>query len=135
MEMEISDNKRKHLLKIAFVYLLITLFCVLFGAVYEIFGHGVYSYRMIYAFTAPLVLGVLCLSGIALRAKRLPGSGSLLLWNFGTATLTTGLFFHGVLEIYGTTSRWTFVYYIAAGVLLCAGILSFVITDRKKNHP
>ena len=35
-----------------------TLFLVLFGAVYESFSHGVYSYFMLYAFAIPLVFGV-----------------------------------------------------------------------------
>lgn len=36
-----------------------TLFFAFFGAVYEAFGHGVYSYFMIYAFAFPLLMGVL----------------------------------------------------------------------------
>ncbi len=35
-------------------YLWISLFCLLFGAVYELFSHGVYSMYMIYAFVFPL---------------------------------------------------------------------------------
>ena len=131
--MSTSDNRRKQLLKYAFFYMLITLFCVIFGAVYEQFGHGVYSYRMIYAFIVPLVLGALCISGIALRAKHLPGSEALLLWNCGTATMTVGLLFHGVLDIYGTTNNWPLVYYIAGAVLLCGGIIFYLIFDRHRT--
>ena len=39
------------------VYLSVTVFSALFGAVYELFSHGVYSYCMIYAFAFPLLLG------------------------------------------------------------------------------
>ena len=35
-----------------------TLFLVLFGAVYETFSHGVFSFYMLYAFSVPLVFGV-----------------------------------------------------------------------------
>ena len=31
----------------------------LFGAIYELFSHDVYSYYMIYAFAIPLLMGVL----------------------------------------------------------------------------
>ena len=36
-----------------------TILFALFGAVYELFSHEVYSYYMIYAFGIPLILGVL----------------------------------------------------------------------------
>ena len=132
--MSASDSRRRQLLKYAFIYMLITLFCVIFGAVYERFGHGVYSYRMIYAFVTPLVLGAISLFGIALRAKRLPGSWPLLFWNCGTATLTVGLLFHGVLDIYGTTNKWTMVYYIVAAALLCAGIVYYLIFENRRTQ-
>ena len=129
-----SDSKRKQLLKYSFYYMLITLFCVIFGAIYERYGHGVYSYRMIYAFIVPLVLGAITLFGITLRAKRLPGPLPLLFWNCGTATLTVGLLFHGVLDIYGTTSKWVLVYYIAAAALLCAGIVLYLVMKERTNE-
>lgn len=90
---------------------------------------------MIYAFTAPLVLGAVPFLGMALHAKKLPGSFSKILWNFGIATLTVGLMFHGVLDIYGTTSKWIWVYYIAQGILLIAGLISYLCIDRKRQAP
>lgn len=36
-----------------------TIFCMIFGAIYERFSHEVYSYYMIYAFSIPLLLVVL----------------------------------------------------------------------------
>ena len=71
--------------------MLIALFCAIFGAVYELFGHNVYSYRMIYAFLAPLVLGAICLFALALRAKWLPGSWPLIYYIAAAALLFTGL--------------------------------------------
>lgn len=67
------DANSKSALKTALVYLLASLFCVLFGAVYELFGHGVYSYFMIYAFVFPLAGGTLpfFLLGFA-RVKKYP---------------------------------------------------------------
>lgn len=45
--------------KTALYYLFISLFCILFGAVYELFSHEVYSYFMLYAFVIPLGGGAL----------------------------------------------------------------------------
>ena len=126
-----SDDRRRKILKIGFIYILITLFCVIFGAVYEKFSHGVYSYKMIYAFAAPLVLGAMSLVGLALRAAFLPGRPALTFWNCGIAALTAGLMFHGVLDIYGTTNQWVWVYYIAAGILLFLGLISYLYFDKK----
>ena len=54
--MYISDIEAaaKRASRTAFVYLLVSLFCALFGAVYEVFSHEVYSFYMIYAFAFPL---------------------------------------------------------------------------------
>lgn len=133
--MSTSDNRRKQILRTAFFYTLITLFCVIFGAVYEQFSHGVYSYKMIYAFAVPLILGTIVLFLIALRAGRFPNSGSLLYWNCGVAALTIGLLFNGVLDIYGTTNQWIIVYYIAAGILLVTGIVLYLYSDKKDLQP
>ena len=53
------ELNRKRAAKTALVYLLVSLFFVLFGAVYEIYSHEVYSYYMLYAFAFPLVGGTL----------------------------------------------------------------------------
>ena len=62
-----SDIKDPHakMEKTGFIYLFVSLFCVLFGAVYEYFSHEVYSYFMIYAFVIPQVGGVLPFFGMA----------------------------------------------------------------------
>lgn len=39
-------------------YLFFSVFCLIFGIIYEIFSHQVYSIFMICAFCVPLVLGV-----------------------------------------------------------------------------
>ena len=54
-----SDNSRDLAVRISVNYLAAALFCALFGAVYEIFSHEVYSYPMIYAFAIPLAGGAL----------------------------------------------------------------------------
>lgn len=102
------------------------LVCALFGAVYERFSHGVYSYWMLYAFAFPLALGVLPLYLVeALRAP-LPGSLRWGLYHAGIATLTVGSLISGALEIYGTSSPLTFVYWIVGEVLTLLGVLLFL---------
>lgn len=100
--------------------------CALFGAVYERFSHGVYSYRMIYAFAFPLLLSVLPLYLIeALRAP-LPDPVHWGLYHAGVATLTVGSLVSGALEIYGTTSPLIAVYWIAGEALTLLGGLLFL---------
>ena len=104
--------------------LLFALFCALFGAIYEIFSHEVYSYFMIYAFAIPLVFAVLPLSVCLLKGRRTPDPTARLLWNFGTVTLTVGCIFRGILEIYGTTNRLLWGYRIAAAILFIGALIS-----------
>ena len=94
-----------------------------FGAIYEHFGHGVYSYFMLYAFMVPLVLGVIPL---LFFKKRFPDR-ALGLWHCMIGTLTVGSIFQGVLEIYGTTNRMIMVYPVAAGALAVCAIVSGII--------
>ena len=43
--------------KTAFIYVCVSIFCALFGGVYEYFSHGVRSNYMIFAFMVPLLAG------------------------------------------------------------------------------
>lgn len=95
----------------------------LFGAIYEHFGHGVYSYFMLYAFLIPLLFGALPLMYIR---KKLP-ERALVLYHCALGTLTVGSIFQGVLEIYGTTNRMIWVYPVAAGLLLIAAVISGIV--------
>ncbi|HAM14352.1 MAG TPA: hypothetical protein DCP91_00505 [Eggerthellaceae bacterium] len=112
-------------LRTALVYLVCSLFCALFGAVYELFSHEVYSYYMIYAFAIPLTLGALPNLVIALRGKCAPGKLAANMWNSGVATLTVGCIMKGVLDIYGTTNQLALAYPIAAAALLVAGVVLY----------
>lgn len=100
-------------------YVLISLGIALFGAVYEHFSFGVYSYYMIYAFAVPLVLGALpaLLFACSKRPPAFAGAARKL-WRDGIAVLTVGSLFTGVIEIYGTDSGWSLVYAVAGTALL-----------------
>ena len=100
-------------------YVLISLGIALFGAVYEHFSFGVYSYYIIYAFAVPLVLGALpaLLFACSKRPPAFAGAARKL-WRDGIAVLTVGSLFTGVIEIYGTDSGWSLVYAVAGAALL-----------------
>ncbi len=113
--------------KTGFVYLFVTLFLVLFGAVYEHFSHEVYSYCMLYAFVIPLACGVLPFFSLTFSQKiPLPCRAACNLYHSGIASLTVGCIFQGVLKIYGTTNSLIRVYWIAGGGLLAGAVVSYL---------
>ena len=60
------------------------------------------------------------------RTPRLPARYGGKLWHTGIATLTVGSLFQDVLEIYGTSSALTPIYWIMGGLLLLSGaVLAF----------
>ena len=120
--------------KTAFVYLLISLFCALFGAVYEMFSHGVYSFYMLYAFAFPLAGGTLPFFAISLFQKRYPETVTRNIYHSGIATLTVGSIIQGVLEIYGTTNRLAGIYWLVGVILLLAGIMFYLGEGVLKRH-
>ena len=110
-------------------YTLVTLFCVVFGDVYEYFSFGVYSNFMVYAFAWPFVFGLIPALLFAARkdGKMLESAPSIWpkrLWHTGVATLTVGSVFRGILDIYGTGSKLTKVYWIVGGVCLFLGLVT-----------
>ncbi len=119
--------------KTGFVYLYLALFCVLFGAVYECFSHGVFSYYMIYAFIFPLAGGALPFFLLEFSGCRVPGRLPLNLYHSGIAALTVGCIFRGVLEIYGTTNPLTIVYWAAGWGLALCGVMWYLIESWKRD--
>ena len=95
-----------------------TAFLAFFGAVYEHFGHGVYSPFMIYAFALPLSLGALPWCALALKPRRAVCEGAARLWD------------SGVLDIFGTTNRLVAVYPAAGAVLLLTGALWWIRSGK-----
>lgn len=121
-----TSVERKHS-KVAFVYLILSIFCVMFGWVYEQYSHGVYAEAMIYAFVYPLCLGCLPFFLLSLWGKvpvKLPEKS---FFHPGVATLTVGSIVQGVLEIYGTTNRLTGLYAIAGWTLVILGVLIYAV--------
>lgn len=123
-----TDRMRKRAGKTALVYLLAALLCALFGAVYEMFSHEVYSHWMIYAFVFPLAGGTLPFLILSLgRGGTYPNALVSNLYHCGIATLTVGSILCGVLEIYGTTNSLSQYYWIAGIALWVCGIGAYLI--------
>lgn len=123
----------KKMMGTGFVYLFISLFCILFGAVYESFSHEVYSYFMLYAFIFPLIGGTLPFFGMAFSSMPMPNRVSQNLYHSGIAALTTGFLFKGALEIYGTTNRLVSVYWILGIVYILTAIFIYCLFQGKKQ--
>ena len=121
------NDYRRHASKTSLIYLISTLFCVLFGAVYERYSHEVYSFDMIYAFAFPLVGGTLPFSILSMiQVKRYPGTVSRNLYHSGIATLTVGSIVRGILEIYGTTNVLSGYYGIVGSILTISGLVLYI---------
>ncbi|MGL6200528.1 MAG: hypothetical protein ACRC3H_16480 [Lachnospiraceae bacterium] len=122
------NTQQKRFAKMGYIYLLISLFCLLFGAVYEHFSHEVYSAYMIYAFAFPLVGGTFLFLSISLFVRRhFPGRAALKLYHAGIATLTVGSIMEGVMEIYGTTNDMLWIYWFVGFGFAGIGLLLYVL--------
>lgn len=125
--------ERQLALKTSLVYLAAAVFFALFGGIYELFSHGVYSYAMIYAFAFPLIGGALPFLGIGLSKKcPLPGRIFRNAYHSALSAWTVGSIFQGVLEIYGTTNPLSRVYWIA-GFILMAAAFGSLLMQRSRN--
>lgn len=105
----------------AFGYLWATVLAAVFGGVYEVFSHGVWSFFMVYAFAFPLLLGALPFAWLALRKRPLPGRWTCRMHHAGVAALTVGSGVEGVLHIYSATNHLTQWYWIVGiGLIILA---------------
>lgn len=138
MSILVTEKDPKAIKRWEFFYLLISLFCLLFGAVYERFSHEVYSGFMLYAFAIPLIGGTLLCFLLDQYSKNwMPGRLIRNLYNSGIATLTVGCVFQGVLDIYGTTNKLIMVYWVVgfcfiAGPVLGYWLSAFWCSGRKR---
>ena len=98
-------------------YLIFTLSVLLFGQIYELFSHNVYSDYMIFAFIIPLILGIIYLVFNKLIIKEI--------YNAGIITLVVGSIVKGILDIYGTTNDLIYIYLI--------GIVLIILSLFKKQ--
>mgnify|MGYP000142148461 FL=1 len=121
------ERSRKEIEKLVFTYLIVTLVCAGFGAVYEFFSHGVYSYYMLYAFLLPFLGGTVYFYCILYFRSKIPGCIARRFQHFGILTLTVGCMICGILEIYGTTNHLVKIYFIVGGIFLVIGNFMYLL--------
>lgn len=99
--------------------------CLAASVVYEAFSHGVLSYFMLLMFLCPL-----CDAGFFSIIRRPPRWWARCLLHTGVAALTLGCFVRGALDIYGTTSEWTALYFALGAPLALSGAAACLLTGK-----
>ncbi|MCH4015017.1 MAG: hypothetical protein LKE64_11940 [Solobacterium sp.] len=97
------------------IYLIFSIFLLVFSIIYEHFSFGVISYAMVFLSAYPFVLGFLPSLFVRLRSRPdLPR-----FYHDGVLCMTFGSLLQGIFEIYGTSSFYTvWFYYIGAAALV-----------------
>ena len=105
------------------IYVLTTLFCMVFNYVYSLFGHGVSSPYMSYAFVFSLVLGV---GGfMVIGWLKLDNRTAFNLYNAGIATLTVGSILRGIIDIAGADTTYPVYYFLVGTIFVAVGGLMY----------
>ena len=106
------------------------------GWVYQLFGHGVTSRAMTFAFPPPLIGAALLLLW---RLARRPGptTPAKRVWQnllfAGLATISCGMAFQGIVEIAGVDGGWETWFYAAGAALGAPGALGLWLPERRRN--
>ena len=103
-------------------FLIMSAFVLVFGIIYEIFSHQVYSLFMICAFLIPLILGALIYYILYSKERFQITNASNNLYKSFIYTLTVASIIKGVLDIYGTTNSLIIIYPFVSSVLLLLAI-------------
>ena len=131
--------------KTGMTYLAVSLVIAAAGAVYGLFGHGVYSYYMTYAFMIPLLAGAMphliaALSHIKndghVSGKDMTAFGRYFSEDARAAViaaLTTGSLVKGALDIYGTTNALIAVYGAVGCGMLGLAALRMLFVRRARG--
>ena len=111
------------------IYIFFTIFTLIFGIIYEQYSHEVYSKYMMYAFLIPFI--GLIISYIFKVFKINISKISFDLLDMTIMTFTIGSIIKGVLEIYGTSSKYINCYLYAGIVLTILFLVSLFIKNLK----
>ena len=114
----ISRENRKYLVRNFWG----VIFVALFAIIYEHFSHDVVSYYMLGAFLIPVAGSVPFMEMEAMKKGSNIGTLPRELWQLGVFTLTQGSIMKGIIEIYGTTNKWTIAYLPIAAVFIAASV-------------
>jgi len=138
--LSISDiSAGRKWIKSGFGYLLLSICFLLFGAVYEMFSHEVYSLFMTYGFVVPLLGGALPFLWLGVYTMaEYPQPIAAELYKCGILTLTMGSIVQGILDIYGTTNIWVIFYWTVGSALSVVGLFLYlfhrVYLKRKRKE-
>ncbi|MCR4945330.1 MAG: hypothetical protein K5929_00060 [Lachnospiraceae bacterium] len=124
------------MIKRLLVYVGVTVFVAVFGAIYEAFSFGVYSYFMIYAYAFCLLGGVMPTAILLWRGRvdyKPMSYIAVQIYRSGLAIFTVGFLVRGALDIYGTTNRLTNIYWIGGSLFLLVGALLFGLSLLQKK--
>ena len=143
----ISDNGTSQLSwKSLLPITLTTVFVFVFAKIYGIFSHGVSSAFMSYAFLLPLSLIFLpkllnLCTGNRLwngtleteegEKKLFLSSLASFLWKSGVAVLTVGSIYKGVLDIYGTSGTFEWIYLVVGILALLSGGIGALLAKKE----
>ena len=105
------------------IYVFTTLLCFVFNYIYSLFGHGVSSPFMSYAFIFSLVLGVVGFSVIGWL--KVENRIAFNLTNAGIATLIVGSILRGIIDIAGADTTYPIYYFFVGTIFVAAGGLMY----------
>ena len=106
-------------------WLLISVSCLIFSVIYEMFSFGVISVSMLTVFVYPLILGALVCFLIKGNIGRF--------YNDGVIMLSFASLINGILEIYGTDTPYT-RYMVTAGIILMILQICLNCIKRKRSY-
>lgn len=112
--------------KSAAVYVLVSLAAIVVDHIYALFAHGVSSAAMTWMFLYPLLGGALVYFLLDRLRPGVYGARYYRIfsnaYNSGIATLATGSFVRGILEIAGTSSPYTAAFYGLGAIIAATGL-------------
>lgn len=118
-------------LKTGIVYLVLSVFCVVFDKIYALFGHGVHSAAMSLLFLFPLLGGAV---PFILMWAFVPHASDVQNYRFsyncyhsGIAALAAGSLLKGVLEIAGTSSPYLIAFTVCGWMLFAIGATVYFV--------
>lgn len=135
--MSISDKSQNtFLIRRIFIWLGISVFCLIFYLIYSMFSHGVKSPYMTYLFAWPFILGFLpciiiyVISRIKHSVIHIDAISDNAFCS-GVAALTVSSLLKGIFDIAGTASIYQTWLFYAGTALLIIGIIHFIIVCLK----
>ena len=118
--------------KAPFVYLAVSILCLILFLIYNKFSHGVTSPYMTWRFGWPLVLGTIPLALLALIPYDLyPKRISFNIYNTGVASLTVASLLKGIFDIAGNSSAYQ-KYLMSFGIAVTIlGVIVYAIQEGR----